>query len=75
MYILILPAMGIVSEILPTFSKKPLFGYPAIVPGGRHHRVHGLDGLEPPHVYGGSWSNPDYGVHDNDYGDCGAHGV
>ena len=26
-YILILPAMGIVSEILPVFSKKPLFGY------------------------------------------------
>ena len=26
-YILILPAMGIVSEILPTFSRKPLFGY------------------------------------------------
>src|SRR3990172_3991498 len=27
-YILILPAMGIVSDILPTFSRKPLFGYP-----------------------------------------------
>jgi cytochrome c oxidase subunit 1 len=26
-YILILPAMGIVSEVLPTFSRKPLFGY------------------------------------------------
>jgi cytochrome c oxidase subunit 1 len=33
-YILILPAMGIVSEILPTFSKKPLFGYPVIVYSG-----------------------------------------
>ncbi|MCI0790942.1 MAG: cytochrome c oxidase subunit I [Chloroflexi bacterium] len=33
-YILILPAMGMVSEILPTFSKKPLFGYPAIVLAG-----------------------------------------
>ncbi|MBS57867.1 MAG: cytochrome c oxidase subunit I [Chloroflexi bacterium] len=33
-YILILPAMGIVSEILPTFSKKPLFGYPAVVLAG-----------------------------------------
>jgi cytochrome c oxidase subunit 1 len=30
-YILILPAMGIVSEILPTFSKKPIFGYAAMV--------------------------------------------
>ena len=33
-YILILPSMGIVSEILPTFSKKPLFGYPVIVLSG-----------------------------------------
>src|SRR5258708_37264749 len=30
-YILVLPAMGIVSEILPTFSRKPLFGYPVVV--------------------------------------------
>ncbi len=33
-YILTLPAMGIVSEILPTFSKKPLFGYPFIIFSG-----------------------------------------
>jgi cytochrome c oxidase subunit 1 len=33
-YILILPAMGIVSEILPTFSRKPLFGYPFVVFSG-----------------------------------------
>ncbi|CAN5647381.1 cytochrome c oxidase subunit I [soil metagenome] len=33
-YILILPAMGIVSEVLPTFSKKPLFGYTAVVFAG-----------------------------------------
>ncbi len=26
-YILILPAFGIISEIIPTFSRKPLFGY------------------------------------------------
>jgi len=30
-YILILPAMGIVSEILPTFARKPLFGYSVMV--------------------------------------------
>jgi cytochrome c oxidase subunit 1 len=30
-YIMILPAMGIVSEVLPTFSRKPLFGYKAFV--------------------------------------------
>ena len=30
-YILILPAFGIVSEVLPTFSRKPIFGYTAVV--------------------------------------------
>ncbi len=33
-YILILPAMGIVSEILPVFSRKPLFGYAVMVFSG-----------------------------------------
>ena len=33
-YILILPPMGIVSEILPTFSRKPLFGYPFVIFSG-----------------------------------------
>jgi cytochrome c oxidase subunit 1 len=33
-YILILPAMGIVSEILPVFSRKPLFGYQVMVFSG-----------------------------------------
>jgi len=33
-YILILPAMGIVSEVLPVFSRKPLFGYPFVVFSG-----------------------------------------
>ena len=33
-YILILPAMGIVSEILPVFSRKPLFGYTVVVMSG-----------------------------------------
>ena len=30
-YIMILPAMGIISEVLPVFSRKPIFGYTAIV--------------------------------------------
>jgi cytochrome c oxidase subunit I len=33
-YILVLPAFGLVSEILPTFSRKPLFGYPVMVYSG-----------------------------------------
>ena len=30
-YIMILPGMGIVTEIFPTFSQKPVFGYSAIL--------------------------------------------
>jgi cytochrome c oxidase subunit 1 len=30
-YIMILPAMGIISEVLPVFARKPIFGYKAIV--------------------------------------------
>lgn len=33
-YILILPSFGIVSEVLPVFSRKPLFGYPFVVFSG-----------------------------------------
>jgi cytochrome c oxidase subunit 1 len=29
-YIMILPAMGIISEVIPVFSRKPIFGYKAI---------------------------------------------
>ncbi|MBN9492625.1 cbb3-type cytochrome c oxidase subunit I, partial [bacterium] len=30
-YIMILPGMGIISEVIPVFSRKPLFGYKAFV--------------------------------------------
>lgn len=30
-YIMILPAFGIISQIVPTFSRKPLFGYASMV--------------------------------------------
>jgi cytochrome c oxidase subunit 1 len=30
-YIMILPAFGIVSQVIPTFARKPLFGYEAMV--------------------------------------------
>jgi cytochrome c oxidase subunit I len=33
-YILVLPAFGIISEVLPTFARKPLFGYPFVVFSG-----------------------------------------
>ncbi len=33
-YILILPALGIVSDVIPAFSRKSLFGYPVVVFSG-----------------------------------------
>jgi cytochrome c oxidase subunit 1 len=33
-YILILPAMGIVSEVVPVFARKPLFGAPVVIYSG-----------------------------------------
>jgi cytochrome c oxidase subunit I len=33
-YILVLPAFGMLSDIIPTFSKKPLFGYAVMVYSG-----------------------------------------
>ena len=33
-YIMVLPSFGIVSEIIPVFSRKPIFGYPFMVGSG-----------------------------------------
>jgi cytochrome c oxidase subunit 1 len=33
-YILIVPAFGVISEVIPVFSRKPIFGYSAIVLSG-----------------------------------------
>ena len=30
-YVMILPAMGVISEVMPVFSRKPLFGYKAFI--------------------------------------------
>jgi cytochrome c oxidase subunit I len=33
-YVLILPSFGVISEVVPTFSRKPLFGYPVVIYAG-----------------------------------------
>ena len=50
-YIMILPAMGIVTEILPVFSRKPLFGYKAFVFATVGDRRPGLHRVGAPHVH------------------------
>ena len=71
-YILILPAMGIISEILPTFSRKPLFGYPIVVFSGASHRLPRLRRLEPPHVHDRHGHDGHRGLRAHDDGDRGA---
>ena len=52
-YILILPGMGIVSEILPVFSRKPLFGYSRRRVLRHRDRVPRLGRVGAPHVRDG----------------------
>ena len=49
-YIMIVPGMAIISEIIPAFSKKTIFGYRAIAFSSRRHRAGRLPGVGPPHV-------------------------
>src|SRR6266446_6346051 len=45
-YIMILPAMGVISEIIPTFARKPIFGYSFIAGSSIAIAVIGCLGLD-----------------------------
>ena len=49
-YILILPSFGIVSEVLPVFSRQAPLRLPVRGVLRRGHRLHGLGRVGPPHV-------------------------
>ena len=51
-YIMILPAFGIVSQVVSTFSRKPIFGYLGMAYAMVAIGVDRLRGLGAPHVHG-----------------------
>ena len=50
-YIVILPAMGLVSEIMATNARKPIFGYRAMIASVFSYCFSLNYSLGPPHVY------------------------
>jgi heme/copper-type cytochrome/quinol oxidase subunit 1 len=61
-YILMLPALGFTSDILSTFSRRPIFGYKAMVWGHVRDRLPELRGLGPSHVRERHEPVPGHGV-------------
>ena len=72
-YIMILPAFGIVSEVFPTFARKPIFGYKMIAFSSIAIALLGLHGLGAPHVHLGHGALAATAVHDPHDGDRRAH--
>ena len=52
-YIMILPAMGVISELIAAFSRKPIFGYQLRRVLQHRHRRARLPRVGAPHVRGG----------------------
>ena len=62
-YIMILPAMGIISEVLPVFSRKPIFGYKAVAISTAGIAFYSLARVGAPHVRGGDAGRPRHLLH------------
>ena len=63
-YIMILPAMGIISEVLPVFSRKPIFGYKAVAISTVGIAFYSLARLGAPHVRGRAADRARHLLHD-----------
>ena len=51
-YVFILPGLGLISELLPVFVRKPLYGYKWVAMSSLAYCPDRLPGLGPPHVCG-----------------------
>ena len=50
-YVLVIPAFAFASEIIPVFSRKPIFGYPVMVAATICIGVYRYECVGPPHVH------------------------
>ena len=73
-YIAILPGMGVASQLLSTFSRKPIFGYKAMVYAIMAIGVPGIHGLGPSYVHERHEPLLGFCVFDHDHGDRRAFG-
>ena len=71
-YIMILPAFGMISEIIPVFARKPIFGYKAVAFSTVGIALLLDARLGAPHVHGRDAELPERLLHDRVDGDRGA---
>jgi len=72
-YIMILPAFGIVSQIVPAFARKRLFGYASMVYADRVDRHPVVHRVGAPHVHHRHAGDRPAVLHVRDHADRGAH--
>ena len=63
-YVLMLPGFGFASEIIPVFSRKTMFGYPAMVGATVAHRVPRLRRVGASHVHDRDVVGREHVLHD-----------
>jgi cytochrome c oxidase subunit 1 len=73
-YIMILPAFGIISQIVPAFARKKLFGYASMVYATCRHRHPVVHRLGAPHVHHRHAGDRPAVLHVRHHADRRAHG-